>query len=97
MAECSARSRAREAPKVKSVRLCVGTRTTRKKILAIKNAFFPEISQGKRCNLKVASSRDGASLIFTFESRDVSSLRASFNTHLRLLSSALKAIQAASL
>lgn len=68
-----------------------------KEIAAIENAIFPETKNKSRCRLKAAKKKEEASngywLSLYFESSDLASLRASLNTNLRLISSAIKTLR----
>ncbi|MHB8568078.1 MAG: KEOPS complex subunit Pcc1 [Nitrososphaerales archaeon] len=66
----------------------------RKTVGALRSAMSPETDQskgGKRCILSVSGSKEDL-LVLSFESKDLISLRASLNTNLRLVSSALKTL-----
>jgi tRNA threonylcarbamoyladenosine modification (KEOPS) complex Pcc1 subunit len=62
---------------------------------AVRSALVPETSAGKRCTLKVELLEEAQGLKIVFSSEDLSSLRASMNTNLRLVSSSLRTITAA--
>ena len=67
-----------------------------KKILeAVWSSMRPEAQKSARCNFSIRNAPDGKSLILRFAARDLIALRASFNTNLRLVSSALKTLESA--
>jgi tRNA threonylcarbamoyladenosine modification (KEOPS) complex Pcc1 subunit len=65
-------------------------------IAAIEQAILPETETKGKCILRtrLAKSRGSNHLLLEFVARDVVSLRASTNTNLRLINSAVKSLRA---
>ncbi len=80
--------------KVFNSKLRVEINDSRPRLKALIDAITPETKSGKKCKMRICglSRNDSVSLIF--ESKDMVSLRASLNTNLRLVSAALKTIDA---
>jgi tRNA threonylcarbamoyladenosine modification (KEOPS) complex Pcc1 subunit len=71
----------------------------RRLIHSLREAIAPEVGKIGRCIVSFDSEgkRKDSGLNLSFESKDLISLRASFNTNLRLLSSAIRTINAVSI
>jgi tRNA threonylcarbamoyladenosine modification (KEOPS) complex Pcc1 subunit len=65
-----------------------------KEIASIERAFLPETTDRGKCVLKssLRKSKRETHLLLDFEATDVISLRASMNTNLRLVNSAIKTL-----
>lgn len=74
-------------------KLTVGISTRPKTLKALKASLVPETSVGKRSKMTLRLRKTGLSMITN--ASDLVSLRAAFNTNLRLASSSLKSIRSA--
>jgi tRNA threonylcarbamoyladenosine modification (KEOPS) complex Pcc1 subunit len=80
-------------PKVSAARLDVHIRGDKRFLDAVGVSMLPETQKSARCTFSVRSDPDGKTLILHFTAKDLIALRASFNTNLRLVSSALKTLE----
>lgn len=85
----------RQSSKVICASLRFGITTEKKKISAVRAAMLPETRAGKRTDMSLKVEDNGKKLILTMVSKDLTSMRASLNTNLRLVTSALKTLDAA--
>ncbi|MGI0078190.1 MAG: KEOPS complex subunit Pcc1 [Nitrososphaerales archaeon] len=82
--------------KVLTAALAVEVKCSARKIRALTQALVPETTVGNKCAMKISRSANEDTLLLHFSSCDLVSLRASFNTNLRLVSASLKMIEAVS-
>lgn len=82
--------------KVVHTELRVELVTNSKTVKAILSAMSFESRNSGRCRMLLTASRDGRGLNMRFLSSDLTSLRAAMNTNLRLVATAIKAIEAVS-
>ena len=68
--------------------------TNQREVTSIKQAILPESTNKGKCLLKSSLKRDKKAihLLLDFESTDIISLRASINTNLRLVNSAIRTL-----
>ena len=85
----------RKHPKV-SARLEFSLERSPEELHAIRSALLPEIRAGKRTVMNVKLVNHGKKLILAISSSDLVSMRASLNSNLRLVASALKTIESVS-
>ena len=83
-------------PKVTFARLKVDITGEKRAIDAVRFSMIPEMENDKRCVLSLRKSKDDEKLSLLFSAKDLVALRAGLNTNLRLVSSALKTIDTAS-
>ena len=81
------------AAKISSIELTVEVKEKPAKITTLKKAFAPESLAGKKCQISIKDSALKDRFQIDFTSSDIVSMRASFNTNLRLLIAALKAME----
>lgn len=81
------------AAKISSIKLTVEVKEKPAKIATLKKAFAPESLVGKKCQMRIKDSSMKDRFQINFTSTDIVSMRASFNTNLRLLNAALKAME----
>lgn len=82
--------------KVLDAKLHVEIKDSLPKLRALINALTPETKSGNKCKMRIPRLGRNKSASLFFESKDLISLRASLNTNLRLVSAALKTIDAVS-
>jgi tRNA threonylcarbamoyladenosine modification (KEOPS) complex Pcc1 subunit len=82
-------------PKVSATSLIVKVRGEKKFLDAVKSSMLPEAQKGARCVFSIHGAPDGKSITLLFTAKDLVALRASFNTNLRLVSSALRTLESA--
>lgn len=82
--------------KVLSASLKVDLKSSPRTIRALAQALTPETLAGNKCQMKISRSSNENKLLLAFNSRDLVSLRASFNTNLRLVSASIKTIETVS-
>ena len=81
---------------ISSLHLGFTLQRDKEQLSAIRNALLPEIKAGKRTKMSIDLVNRGQTLVLTIASPDLVSMRASMNSNLRLVASAMKTIETVS-
>ncbi len=81
---------------LKSTSLSVKITASSRLLECIRMAMEPELAHQKRCTLSFRIAKRNKGLILNFSSTEIISLRASMNTNLRLIASAIRTVEAIS-
>ena len=90
----SATSRVKQP--ISSLHLVFTLQRDKEQLSAIRDALLPEIKAGKRTKMSIDLVNHGQMLVLTIGSPDLVSMRASMNSNLRLVASAMKTIESVS-